>query len=845
MRRSAALDRPQRAVALIPAFPPRASMPVSDHALTRLVTAVNPASARMHREPESLEGAVEEFLTRRARGEDVDPRAFVASHAGLGPELASAIDALVALERVTGGADDDEVPERVGPYRILREIGRGGMGIVFEAVEDRLGRRVALKVLPAELLTSQRARARFRREAELAAKLDHSGIATVFGAGVEEARPWIAMRYVQGQTLSQAIADARERQEDCVAICGAAARDAEVAVAVCMAKVARALQAAHEQGVVHRDVKPSNIIVSPDGSPVLLDFGLALPEESDGHSLTRTGDTAGTPAYIAPEQLSGERTRPDAQSDVYAAGVTLYECLALRRPFEGPTPVALYRSIAVGSATSVRVLNRRVSRDLAVIVATAMERDRSRRYATAAAMAQDLEACAAGRPIAARPVPLTGKLLRWARREPRQAALVTMLLVAVVGLALFGGTWWASRDEVLAAEKVSRDRERDEALAAGFVSLQAEEDADPFFVRALELDPGNLEAVAGRALLQASRRGHEAAALASLAHAPTTSGFEALRNFCRGEQVTQDEGRAFLAEATSLDLFLVGTCLSRQADRGPYSRRRPDQRRALRMLEEAVVRSPYARPLLHSARASAASDAGDESVTRSSVDALLVLWPDSARPVFAAGMALYHFDPEAAAPILERATRLMPHDAGPFQVLGNLHQNLGDSETAELWLWRALDRKRHAETYNSLGISLISRGCSDEARAAWMRGLALDPWHQSSWVNMGQSYYLTSDFPMARFCFERCLERDPRDAQAHGMLGITLQEMVEPRLARAHLERSIELDPANPRYWVRLVNFELLQGEHAAAEVALWSALEIAPAEQELLDLQAQVEQAR
>jgi serine/threonine protein kinase len=274
-----------------------------------------------------------------------------------------------------------------------------------------------------------------------------------------------------------------------------------VAVAICLAKVAHALHSAHEQGVVHRDVKPSNIIVANDGTPVLLDFGLALPEESDGHSLTRTGETAGTPAYIAPEQLSGERTRPDAQRDVYALGVTLYECLALRRPFDGPTPVALYRAIALGSTTSVRVVNRRVSRDLAVIVATAMERDRARRYATAAAMARDLEACVAGRPIAARPAPLAGKIMRWARREPRQALLVALLFVSTLALASFGGTWWASRDEVHAAESAARELARDQELWEGYDRLQDDAKiADAHFRKSLELDPQSLEAVAGPSL---------------------------------------------------------------------------------------------------------------------------------------------------------------------------------------------------------------------------------------------------------------------------------------------------------------------------------------------------------
>jgi serine/threonine protein kinase/formylglycine-generating enzyme required for sulfatase activity len=456
----------------------------------------------MNESPASAEAALELFFARRGSGEALDPVAFAASYPHFEPELSQAIEAMLAIDRATNpthGADAP-LPERIGAFRIVREIGRGGMGVVLEAVEEPLQRHVALKVLPPELLSSSAARRRFRREAELAARLDHPGIATIYGAGVEDEQPWIAMRYVAGETLAQLILRARARHAACVdpVQSDAGGRQAALSVAACLARVARALQFAHEQGVLHRDVKPSNIIVTRDGAPVLLDFGLAITEEPDGRSLTRTNEPVGTPAYLAPECVGGELARPDAQCDVYALGVTLHECLTLHRPFDAPTRAALYRAILSGPPPDPREQNRAVPRDLAIVAATALEPDRSRRYRSAAALASDLEACAEGRPIAARAVPLHGRLARWVRREPRLAATS----FAVVATAI-GALAWVSivqsnarqsiarqnKDLVAATERAASNERLATRRAADVFALSAIQDLQDLVQRADDLWP--------------------------------------------------------------------------------------------------------------------------------------------------------------------------------------------------------------------------------------------------------------------------------------------------------------------------------------------------------------------
>ncbi len=426
----------------------------------------------MRPEPNSAEEALEIFLARRRSGENIDPSTFAAHYPHFDPELSAALAALLALDRARtlGGIDEIDLPARIGPYRIVREIGRGGMGVVLEAIEEPLGRRVALKILPAQLLDSTQARARFRREAELAARLDHSGIATIFGTGVEADRPWIAMRFVEGLTLARTIADARDGHASCARLprTRTSGTDAVDAVVECIAKVARALQAAHEQGVVHRDVKPSNIIVGADGNPVLLDFGLAIPEVSEGQTLTRTGDTAGTPAYIAPEIVGGERARPDAQSDIYALGVSLYECLTLRRPFDAPTPAALYHAVLSDQPSDVRALNHAVGRDLAVVVATSIERDPKRRYATAAALAADLERYLRREPVLARPPSAAYRLRKFAQRNKvgvgAGVLIVLLLVTGLIASIVARNHALALKERAETAESAANQRARELAL---------------------------------------------------------------------------------------------------------------------------------------------------------------------------------------------------------------------------------------------------------------------------------------------------------------------------------------------------------------------------------------------
>lgn len=344
------------------------------------------------------------------------------------------------------------VERTVGPYRLLSELGRGGQGVVYLAEDTRIARRVALKVLT-ETWNSLPSvtRARLLRETSALSKLDHPGICTLFDAAVLQdsngrSTAYIAMRYLDGESLARTIA--RRRQTLAKSGVSASVPDYR-AIAEKMESVARAIHAAHECGILHRDLKPGNIMCTTQQQWVVLDFGLAREEESELETLTRTGEWVGTPAYMSPEQLDSRRGAMDARADVWALGVTLYETLSLKRPFDGPTRDAIVREVLDGDCESLRRLCPGIPDDLATIVETALERDLARRYQSALALAEDLRRWRAHEPISARKATLGLRLRRFVQRERALATSLGALLTVLVGGVVITTVLYMQADQAL------------------------------------------------------------------------------------------------------------------------------------------------------------------------------------------------------------------------------------------------------------------------------------------------------------------------------------------------------------------------------------------------------------
>ncbi|MBL9076729.1 MAG: SUMF1/EgtB/PvdO family nonheme iron enzyme [Planctomycetes bacterium] len=357
--------------------------------------------------------------------------------------------------------------QRIGPYAIVRPVGRGGQATVFEAIDSRLGRRVALKVLRSDAFGSLAAEQRFRAEAATTSRLEHPGICPVYEIGAADDLLYLAMRFVAGETLAQTIqqANARAQGGDAFELFAGFATSSVPPEAIGGRRVrpwlgtlrlfesaALALHQAHAAGVAHRDIKPANIMVQPDGSAVLLDFGLAGDLGRDGASLTRTGDVFGTPAYMAPEQCRDAR-HADYRSDIFALGATLFEALTGHQAFDAPTAEGKIRRILAGQVPNPRRFVRGLPWEFVVVVAKALDPEPERRYASAAAFAEDLRRIREARPILARPPGFTLRAQRWLQRNPLLAAL---LVVTVGGIVTADRLWRSaaatSRDsELLAA----------------------------------------------------------------------------------------------------------------------------------------------------------------------------------------------------------------------------------------------------------------------------------------------------------------------------------------------------------------------------------------------------------
>jgi serine/threonine protein kinase/Flp pilus assembly protein TadD len=485
---------------------------------------------------------MEEYLKLLQAGERPDRAAFVSRYPDLVAPLTACLQGLdfvhaagaelsqPATPGASASADTVEPAESLGDFRIIREIGRGGMGIVYEAQQISLGRRVALKVLPFAATMDPRQLQRFKNEAHAAAQLHHTNIVPVYSVGCERGVHFYAMQFIEGHSLAEMIAQlrqvensqetsrkaAKDAKEDpnltapfapsrlCVSPSSADAPTPPIAalstvrstrgpaffrlVADLGIQAAEALDCAHQQGIVHRDVKPANLMLDATGRLWVTDFGLAQIQSDT--RLTMTGDLVGTLRYMSPEQALAKRVVVDHRTDIYSLGATLYELLTLEPAFTGTDRQELLRQIAFEEPRPPRRRHKSIPAELEIIVLKALEKNPAERYATAKDLAEDLRRFVMDRPIQARrPTPIQ-RIRKWARRHRSAATAAAACLLVTLGVTL-GSVGWVLGD------RNSRKRQAEaivlEALEAAKPGLEQGNPWDHALVSALRQAEAQLQ----------------------------------------------------------------------------------------------------------------------------------------------------------------------------------------------------------------------------------------------------------------------------------------------------------------------------------------------------------------
>jgi len=367
-------------------------------------------------------------------------------------------------QRESGAGAAPWLPTRIGRYRVLRLLGEGGMGVVYEAEQEQPRRPVALKVIKPGLASTELLR-RFAQESQVLARLQHPGIAQIYEAGTADTgfgpQPYFAMELVRGHSLLEYAEEHRLNTRQRLEL---------------MVKICEAVEHAHQRGLIHRDLKPGNILVDETGQPKILDFGVARVTDSDAQATRQTdlGQLVGTLAYMSPEQVLADPLELDMRSDVYALGVILYELLAGRLPYNlSRLPHEAVRTIQEQDPTALSSVSRGYRGDIETIAAKALEKDKTRRYASAAALATDIRHYLKDEPIAARPPSVSYQVQKFARRHKALVAGVAAVFV-VLAVGIVASTWEATRAR--RAERIAaavNDFLQNDLLAQASASVQS------------------------------------------------------------------------------------------------------------------------------------------------------------------------------------------------------------------------------------------------------------------------------------------------------------------------------------------------------------------------------------
>jgi TolB-like protein/cytochrome c-type biogenesis protein CcmH/NrfG len=696
----------------------------------------------------------------------------------------------------------------LGDYELLEEIGRGGQGVVYRAHQKSLNRTVALKVIGLGPWATETHLKRFRREAEAAASLEHPGIVPIHEVGERDGQCYFSMKFIEGGQLDEVV-----RREPMPI-----RRAAKL-----IAKVARTVHYAHEHGILHRDIKPGNILLDKNGEPHLTDFGLARLLDTQS-SVTRTIDVLGTPSYMAPEQAAGETTKLSKATDVYGLGAVLYQLLTGQPPFAGGTTYETIRLLRDTEPRQPRLLNPKIDRDLSTICLKCLEKDPQRRYPAAAGLAEDLEHWLKHEPIQARRSGIFARGKKWVRRNPTSALLAASLIALA---AAAGWIIWKSESEfvphsvpngvaVLPFENLSGDPGNayfaegiHEETLTRLASIGGLKVISRTSTQQYQSKPRNLREIARQLgvanILEGSvqKAADQVRVNVQLINAQTDSHLWADTYDRKLTDIFGVESEIAKRIAESLQAKLTG---------------REEQALAVKPTNNPEAYDAYLRGLSLDARSEPSSEAVAFYERAVQLDPNFApAWARLSRAQAYLYSHLADTTPptrrDAAKSALENAQRLEPNSPETLLALGYYqYRVLGDYGLAKT-TFKELSKllPGNSEIPAALGRITQSGGHVDESIAYFEQGLALDPRNMDLLVGAAETYAMLRQFQLATKLYDRALDVIPNDPELIGSKASMYQ-------AEGNLQEAAKLLAQTPSGTAWAFNLSQLRLERNHAE---------------------------
>ncbi|MHC5030228.1 MAG: serine/threonine-protein kinase [Planctomycetota bacterium] len=785
---------------------------------------------------------LDEYLNEWASGQAPELESFLARH----PELAEDLrPCLTTLEFIHASPpkDDSALPRQaLGDFEIRGELGRGGMGVVYEAEQISLNRHVALKVLPFAAVMDPRQLQRFKNEAQAAAHLHHTHIVPVYSIGCERGVHYYAMQYIEGPTVAEMIEQLKSTAGKDMRGSSASALEAITkgkstqtagycrSVARLGIQAAEALDHAHQQGVIHRDIKPANLIVDAASHLWITDFGLASFTKNPG--LTLTGDIVGTVRYMSPEQALAKRVPVDHRTDIYSLGVTLYEFLTLEGAYQGDDAHKVIQEIAFKDPQSARSFNPAIRNELETILMKAMAKSPEERYETAQELADDLERYLQNKPIEAKRPGVFTRASKWARRHGTfVGAAAAVLALATAGFATATTLIWREK-ELIRHEKKRSNSEHRRAQANVRLALDA---LDRIYMGRADGLPKVREDLS-RDLLEEGLRFYVALASENLDDPEVAKRTGRAQLFA--SQIYAKLGqKEQAAEAQAKGIATIRTVIGREPDDAEayfvlgyalYLKGQHDE--AVAAFREAIRLEPdYA--VSHANLGAALADKGEIDEAIAMYRKAIRLDPDQSQAHYNLGNALRDKGEinEAIAAFRE-AIRVDPDYVRAHYNLGNALRDKGEIDEAIAAFREAIRvDPDHALAHNNLGAALLDKGEIDEAIAACREAIRLQPDLALAPDNLGNALRDKGEIDEAIAAHREAIRLDSDNASAHNNLGNALLDNGGIDEAIAAYREAIRLQPDLALAHSNLGNALRVKGEIDEAIAACREAIRLEP----------------